>query len=36
MANSAAGGASDYNTEIIKEFRANQGRAGGPCPGPPG
>ena len=29
MTNSAAGGASDYNTEIIKEFRANQGRAGG-------
>jgi deazaflavin-dependent oxidoreductase (nitroreductase family) len=29
MANSAAGGASDYNSEIIKEFRANQGRVGG-------
>ena len=29
MTNSAAGGASDYNTEIIKEFRANQGRACG-------
>src|SRR5262245_5261481 len=29
MANSDAGGASDYNTEIIKEFRANQGRVGG-------
>ena len=29
MANSAAGGASDYNTEIIEEFRANQGRVGG-------
>ena len=29
MADSAAGGASDYNTEIIKEFRANQGRVGG-------
>jgi deazaflavin-dependent oxidoreductase (nitroreductase family) len=29
MANSAAGGASDYNTEIIKEFRANKGRVGG-------
>jgi len=29
MANSAAGGASDYNTEIINEFRANQGRVGG-------
>jgi deazaflavin-dependent oxidoreductase (nitroreductase family) len=29
MANSAAGGASDYNTEIITEFRANQGHVGG-------
>jgi deazaflavin-dependent oxidoreductase (nitroreductase family) len=29
MANSAAGGASDYNAEIIEEFRANQGRVGG-------
>ena len=29
MANSAAGGASDYNTQIINEFRANQGRVGG-------
>jgi hypothetical protein len=29
MANSAAGGASDYDTEIIKEFRANQGCVGG-------
>jgi deazaflavin-dependent oxidoreductase (nitroreductase family) len=29
MANPAAGGASDYNTEIIKEFRANGGRVGG-------
>jgi deazaflavin-dependent oxidoreductase (nitroreductase family) len=29
MANPAAGGASDYNTKIIKEFRANQGRVGG-------
>ena len=33
MANSAAGGASDYNTGIIKEFRANQGRVGGPWAG---
>jgi deazaflavin-dependent oxidoreductase (nitroreductase family) len=33
MANSAVGGASDYNTEIIKEFRANQGRVGGPWAG---
>jgi len=29
MANSEPSGASDYNTEIIKEFRANQGRVGG-------
>ncbi len=29
MANSAAGEASDYNSEIINEFRANQGRVGG-------
>src|SRR5260370_11921601 len=29
MGNSTAGGASDYNTQIIKEFRANQGRVGG-------
>jgi len=29
MTNSAAGGASDYNTEIIKEFRANHRRVGG-------
>jgi deazaflavin-dependent oxidoreductase (nitroreductase family) len=29
MPNSGPGGASDYNTQIIKEFRANQGRAGG-------
>src|SRR5215472_4424659 len=29
MANSAAGEASNYNTEIIQEFRANQGRVGG-------
>ena len=33
MANSDAGEASDYNTEIIKEFRANQGRVGGPWVG---
>jgi deazaflavin-dependent oxidoreductase (nitroreductase family) len=33
MANSAAGETSDYNTEIIKEFRANQGRVGGPWAG---
>lgn len=29
MTNSAADEASDYNTQIITEFRANQGRAGG-------
>lgn len=29
MADSAAGGASDYNTQIIKEFRARQGNVGG-------
>jgi deazaflavin-dependent oxidoreductase (nitroreductase family) len=33
MANSAPGGASDYNTEIIKEFRANHGRVSGPWAG---
>jgi deazaflavin-dependent oxidoreductase (nitroreductase family) len=35
MADSAAGGASDYNTGIIKEFRANQGVVGGPWEGIP-
>jgi deazaflavin-dependent oxidoreductase (nitroreductase family) len=29
MANSAARRASDYNTQIIEEFRANRGRVGG-------
>jgi deazaflavin-dependent oxidoreductase (nitroreductase family) len=29
MANSADGESSDYNGEIIREFRANQGRVGG-------
>jgi deazaflavin-dependent oxidoreductase (nitroreductase family) len=29
MANSAADEAGDYNTKIIEEFRANQGRVGG-------
>ena len=33
MANSAPGGASDYNTKIIEEFRANEGRVGGPWAG---
>ena len=27
---SSGGGTSDYNTKIIEEFRANQGRVGGP------
>jgi deazaflavin-dependent oxidoreductase (nitroreductase family) len=36
MANSAPGGvANDYNTKIIKEFRANRGRVGGPWAGTP-
>jgi deazaflavin-dependent oxidoreductase (nitroreductase family) len=35
MSDSAAGGASDYNTRIIKEFRADQGRVGGPWDGIP-
>ena len=29
MADSAPGGANDYNTKIIEEFRANEGRVGG-------
>src|SRR5260370_39035521 len=35
MANSAPGGASDFNTKIIEEFRANEGRVSGPLAGPP-
>ena len=36
MANSAPdGGANDYNTKIIEEFRANQGRVGGFLAGTP-
>jgi deazaflavin-dependent oxidoreductase (nitroreductase family) len=35
MANSAPGGARDYNTKIIEEFRANEGRVGGPWAGIP-
>jgi deazaflavin-dependent oxidoreductase (nitroreductase family) len=35
MANSAPGGADDYNTKIIEEFRANQGHVGGPWAGTP-
>ena len=30
MTKSAPDEGSDYNAEIIKEFRANQGRVGGP------
>ena len=33
MANSAPGEANDFNTKIIKEFRANEGRVGGPLAG---
>ena len=33
MATSASGGANDYNAKIIEEFRANQGRVGGPWAG---
>ena len=29
VANSAPGGTSDFNTKMIEEFRANEGRAGG-------
>ena len=29
----AAGGASEYNAKIIEEFRAHQGRVGGPWAG---
>jgi deazaflavin-dependent oxidoreductase (nitroreductase family) len=29
VANSAPGGASDFNTKMIEEFRANEGRVGG-------
>ena len=35
VAESAPGGASDYNTKIIEEFRANEGRVGGPWAGTP-
>ncbi len=35
MANSAPGGANDYNAKIVEEFRANQGRVGGPWAGTP-
>ena len=35
MANSATSEASDFNTKIIAEFRANRGRVGGPLAGTP-
>jgi deazaflavin-dependent oxidoreductase (nitroreductase family) len=35
MTDSAPGKASDYNTKIIEEFRANGGRVGGPWAGTP-
>ena len=33
MANSAPSGTSDFNTKMIEEFRANEGRVGGPWAG---
>ena len=33
MADPASDGADDYNTKIVEEFRANQGRVGGPWAG---
>jgi hypothetical protein len=33
MTNSAPDQGSDYNAKIIEEFRANQGRVGGPWAG---
>ena len=33
MASSAPGGDTDLNTKIIEEFRANEGRVGGPLTG---
>ena len=35
MADTAPAGASDFNTKIIEEFRANQGRVGGALAGTP-
>ena len=35
VAESAPGGASDFNTKMIEEFRANEGRVGGPWAGTP-
>jgi hypothetical protein len=33
VADSAPGGASDFNSKMIEEFRANEGRVGGPWAG---
>jgi deazaflavin-dependent oxidoreductase (nitroreductase family) len=33
MANSAPGGANEFNAKIIEEFRANEGHVGGPLAG---
>ena len=35
MAKSAPGMASDFNTKVIEEFRANEGHVGGPLAGTP-
>ena len=35
MTNSAPGRANDYNRKIVEEFRANEGRVGGPWAGTP-
>lgn len=35
MANSAPGEANDFNTKIVEEFRANEGRVGAPFEGTP-
>ena len=34
VADSAPGGASDFNTKMIEEFRANEGRVAGHGPTP--
>jgi deazaflavin-dependent oxidoreductase (nitroreductase family) len=35
MADTARGEASDFNAKIVEEFRANEGRVGGPLAGTP-
>ena len=35
MVDSAADASSDFNSKIIEEFRANEGRVGGPLAGTP-